>query len=122
MRRTTVYEESEPVGKRLGRFFILLGVVFALSAAVIITQRLSTDALALITGGVLVGAPLLAICGLLGFLVLRRETRPARPEYPQGPMPIVLQMPYFQPPTPDYPRALPYGESGGGQREFTIVE
>lgn len=121
MKRTTVYEEHEPLGKRLGRFVALCGVVFAIIAAVVITDRLSADALAMATGGVLVGVTLLPIVGLLGFLLLRREARPARPEYPQGPTPIVLQMPYVQPQMPDYQRALPYAE-GGGKREFTIVE
>ncbi len=120
MKRTTVHEEYEPLGQRLGRFFALVGVVFAIIAAVLITQRLSTDALALITGAVLTGAVLLPVCAFLGFLVLRREPRrESRPEYPQGAMPIVLQMPYIQPAVDS--RALPYADSGP-RREFTIVE
>jgi hypothetical protein len=43
-------EHTEPLGKRIGRFILLLGVVFAISAGFIVTQRLSRDSLALLIG------------------------------------------------------------------------
>ncbi|MBN1877945.1 MAG: hypothetical protein JXA33_27235 [Anaerolineae bacterium] len=64
--------EREPLRKRLGRFIALVAIVFALTTAVVVTQKLNTDALALIVGvtlGVVAMAPTLG----LGWLVWRRE-------------------------------------------------
>jgi len=68
----TVAQPVAPFGKRLGRFVTLIGVIFAIAAAVIITQQLSRDSLALLVGltcGVMAMLPTLA----LGFLVWRRD-------------------------------------------------
>ena len=130
------YTVAQPVasfGKRLGRFVTLIGVIFAIAAAVIITQQLSRDSLALLVGltcGVMAMLPTLA----LGFLVWRREDA-RRSEQPQ----IQQQhaQPYATPPVIVVsPQALPgYGQSpalgqqgvanpwmpASGQRNFTIV-
>lgn len=42
--------EPESLGKRMGRFGLLVGLVSAATGIVVITQRLSQDALALLVG------------------------------------------------------------------------
>ncbi|MDY0019487.1 MAG: hypothetical protein RBT47_05735 [Anaerolineae bacterium] len=67
--------ERDSVGKRIKRFFVLMGSISAITAGVVIAQRLSNDALALLIGlvaGVAVMVPSLL---LLGFLWHRQETR-----------------------------------------------
>jgi hypothetical protein len=68
------YEQpQEPLGKRIGRFMTLLGIVFAISGGIIVTQRLSKDALALLIGlscGIAAMLPTI----LLGWLWLKKET------------------------------------------------
>ncbi len=120
----------DPLGKRLARFVTLIGVVFAIMAAVLITQKLSQDALALVVGltcGVMAMVPTLA----LGAFIWRREhtqvhaerlQRPQQPSYQNPPVIVVT------------PQALPsqhgvrYANGGEqawmpsrDQREFTIV-
>lgn len=104
MRKTQVVYEGDTIGRRLGRFVALVGVVFAVTGAVVITQRFSAETLALITGLLLAGVPLLAIVGLL-FLVLIRQGRRPRNE-PQQMMipPVMLTL-------PQQPQALP-GDGG----------
>mgnify|MGYP006281716197 CR=1 FL=1 len=68
-------EEREPLGKRIKRFFSLIGIVFAITAGIIVTQRLSNDAIALLIGltaGVVVMIPLVA---LLIYILRRQEIR-----------------------------------------------
>ena len=65
-------QTREPLGKRLGRFVGLLSVVAVVVGVVVVTQRLSQDALALLVGsacGVMAMAPTIA----LALLVWRRE-------------------------------------------------
>ncbi len=65
-------EKRESLGKRLGRFIALIATVFAIMAAVLVTQRLSQDSLALLLGlacGVATMTPTLGI----GFVLWRRE-------------------------------------------------
>ena len=67
-------EYRESFGRRLGRFFALMGGIFAITMGVVITQRLSADALAMLVGlfaGVLTMLPL----GALGLLIWRREMK-----------------------------------------------
>lgn len=42
--------ERDSVGKRIKRFFVLMGSISAITAGVVIAQRLSNDALALLIG------------------------------------------------------------------------
>jgi Na+/proline symporter len=90
-------ETREPLGKRLGRFVALLGVVFAVTAVVVITQRLSQDSLALLVGLACgVGAMLPTI--LLGLFLWRREiTRQATQRTPYGAPPVVIVTPQALP-------------------------
>lgn len=101
--------QEERLGPRLARFVTLLGVIFAISAAVMVTQRLSEDALALIVGLLLAGIPLLGIIALLVFILVKVSQRePRQHAASQQPMmlpPIIVQMP---PQTPQLPN---YGES-----------
>ncbi len=68
-------EKLEPISAKIGRFFLLIGAITALSAGVVIVQRLSQDALALLVGlgcGISAMAPLAA---LLLFVWRRQEER-----------------------------------------------
>lgn len=132
-----VYEE--PMGKRIGRFVTLIGFVFAVSGGVVVTQRLSEDALALLLG-LSCGVAAMVPTVVLGGLWIKRELgqrTPSNPPLSQGmgqPQVIVVT-----------PQALPgnglyngynYGQSPQGalsapipaqwqsvpaQREFKIV-
>ena len=107
------YEERPRVGQRLGRFVALVGVVFAVVTAVVLVQRLSDDTLALIIGLLLAGVPLLAIIGLLIFVLTRRGQRQPPPQQMTIP-PIIMQIPQQpqSPALPDY--GLPW--EGPSQR------
>jgi len=131
------YTVAQPVslGKRLGRFVMLIGAIFAIAAAVIITQQLSRDSLALLIGltcGVMAMLPTLG----LGFLVWRREDV-RRHERTQAPIQQQHTQPYATPPVivvspqalPGYGQQPALGQQGAagpwmpasGQRNFTIV-
>lgn len=100
------YEPRVPLGTRVARFVGLMGAIFAIAAAVLVTQRLSRDSLALLIGlscGVMAMVPTMA----LGVFIWRREDarREAHVErqqaYPASPPVIVVS-----------PQALPgYGPS-----------
>ncbi len=63
------------IGKRIGRFLGLMGVLFALALAVTVAERLSRDALALLLG-VGIGALLLVpLTAFLLYLWRRQEAR-----------------------------------------------
>jgi hypothetical protein len=109
-RRETQYEPAyEPLAKRLGRFVGLLGALFVIALAVIVTQRLSRDSLALLVGlscGVMAMLPTL----VLGFAIWRRsearhqEPAPQRGPYGNSPPVVVVT-----------PQALPgYGQQALG--------
>ena len=63
---------ADPLHKRLGRFVALVAAVFAITAAVVITQRLSEDSLALLVGLTCGIAAMMPTLGL-GLLIWRRE-------------------------------------------------
>jgi hypothetical protein len=125
---------SESLGKRLGRFILLLGAIFAIAAAVLVTQKLSHDALALLIGlscGVAAMLPTI----VLGVLVWRRES--AR-RHEQGDAHRQMGHPYTPPVIVVSPQGLPgngYGQypalsssnqfngwsPAAGQRDFKIV-
>ena len=67
--------EQESLGRRLGRFGLLVALMAAVTGVVVVTQRLSDDALALLVGlscGVTVLLPALA---LMMWLWRRQEAR-----------------------------------------------
>jgi len=126
MRRTQTVYEGDTLGQRLGKFAALVGVIFAIVAGVVVTQRLSDDALALVVGLLLAGVPLLAIVALLGFFVVRlatRETRqPTQPQQMSIP-PIILQMPTMPQPNqlPDYGGQWQPQRNNGGGRAWDMI-
>jgi hypothetical protein len=123
-------EEREPLGKRLRRFVTLFGIVFTVTVAVIVTQRLSNDALALLIGltaGVIVMLPFVALL----FLIWRRQERQVREQYQsrsaQGNPPVVVVTPTG---LPGYGQQRPalrdegrsqWSMSAPAERKFTIV-
>ncbi len=106
------YDERPRLGQRLGRFVALVSVVFAVTTAVVVVQRLSDDTLALIIGLLLAGVPLSAIIVLLVYAFGRRSQR--QPQQQVTIPPIIMQIPQQpqQPALPDY--GLPW--EGTSQR------
>lgn len=133
----TVEQPVVPLGRRLGRFVTLIGAIFAVTAAVIITQQLSRDSLALLVGltcGVMAMLPTLG----LGFLVWRREdarhqeqaqlqTQRQRTQPYATPPSVIVVSPQALPGTLNGQPALqPSGQPWSwapsqSQRSFTIV-
>ncbi len=115
------YDERPRLGQRLGRFVALVGVVFAVVAAVVVVQRLSDDTLALIIGLLLAGVPLLAIIGLLIFVLAKRGQR--QPPQQMTIPPIIMQLPQQpqQPALPDY--GLPWEGTmqRAGMRQWEVI-
>lgn len=115
------YDERPRLGQRIGRFVALLGVVFAVTMAVVVIQRLSDDTLALIIGLLLAGVPLLLIIGLLVSVLGRRQHQQS-PQQMTIP-PIVVQLPQQpQPPAlPDY--GLPWEGTSqrAGGRQWEVI-
>ena len=99
-------QQRESIGKRVGRFVTLIGIVFAISGGVVVTQRLSEDALALLLG-LSCGITAMLPTVMLGGFWLKREL---------GHREVVRQMPgqpAMQPPVIVVtPQALPgYGQA-----------
>ncbi len=63
------------LGARVGRFFMLMGVLFALSLGVVVADRLSRDTLALLIGLALGAVMLLPLTAFLLLLWRRQERR-----------------------------------------------
>ena len=97
---------QEPLGKRVGRFVTLLGIVFAISGGVVVTQRLSKDALALLLG-LSCGIAAMLPTVILGGFWLKRELGQRR-SVRQMPEQAVMQPPVIV----VTPQALPgYGQA-----------
>ncbi len=118
---------QDSLGKRIGRWATLVGVVFVIALAVVVAQRLSDDSLALLLGlgcGVAVMLPTLGI----GFLVLRREwarqSTPA-PQLPTGAPQVIVVAPSALPgygaPSPYASPATVWPQPANTGRTFTIV-
>ena len=123
-------EHTEPVGKRIGRFILLLGVVFAISAGIIVTQRLSQDSLALLIGLSCGVAAMLPTVGVFVLWMRREDSR--RKEIQthaptQGQPQVIVVAPQALPGYgPGYPNgtqtALPsQWQTVAPEREFKIV-
>lgn len=121
-------DAREPLGRRLGRFVGLMGALFVVAMAVIVTQRLSHDSLALLVGlscGVLAMVPTMA----LGFLIWRRESRrqtreQSRPTQVPPTPPVIVISPQALSGYGDSPRTWPptsQWEPQEQQRTFKIV-
>ena len=131
-----VVPEQPSLSQRLGRFFGLLGALFVIALAVVITQRLSHDSLALLIGlscGITAMLPALA----LGVLIWRREDGRRRDQVLYAQQERAEQIRAQQPAPPPVivisPQALPgYGQqtafgppspwaTAPQERTFTIV-
>ncbi len=124
--------ERPSVGQRLGRFALFVVVLFVVTVTVIVTQRLSDDALALLVGlgaGVVFMVPPLFIMVLVWRRQeLRREDRWSERQQAAQPSVVVVAPPAFPGYGPGYGRqqsALPYENlapwSAPAERKFTIV-
>lgn len=124
-------EPGPSLGQRVGRFAALVGVIFAITAGVVVTQRLSNDALALLLGvacGALVMLPTAGIGLLLWRREIARQQRYARPEASASP-PVIVVTPSALPGYGMQRPALGQGDYGDGawpmaprrERNFTIV-
>ena len=129
-------QTQESLGKRLGRFMVMMGTIFFITIAVLISERLSSDSLALLLGlscGVGTMIPTL----LLGVWVWRREEnrrrqheqarRQAGGSMPTSP-PLVVVAPQAlpaytqQPVLPQYQaQTLAWNATETTKRNFTIV-
>lgn len=66
-------DREESLGKRVKRFTALVSILFVITVAVIVTQRLSNDALALLIGLSVGIIAMLPLVGLLVFIWRRQE-------------------------------------------------
>lgn len=118
--------QEERLGPRLARFVTLLGVIFTITTAVIVAQRLSEDALALIVGLLLAGIPLLGIIALLVFILVKVSQREPRQHATlQQPMmlpPIIVQMPPQTPQLPNYGESVSSPQHSNGRMWDVIGE
>ncbi len=123
-------EYTEPLGKRIGRFILLLGVIFAISAGVIVTQRLSQDSLALLIGLSCGVAAMLPTVGVFVLWMRREDTRrkEIRTQVPtQGQPQVIVVAPQALPGyNQGYPNGIqtalpPQWQTTAPEREFTIV-
>lgn len=129
-----VVPEPPSLGQRLGRFFGLLGALFVIALAVVVTQRLSHDSLALLIGlscGITAMLPTMG----LGLLIWRRDDARRREQalYTQQEQMRAPQQPAPPPVIVISPQALPgYGQQAAlgapspwptipAERTFTIV-
>lgn len=121
-------ERPEPLGRRLGRFGLFIGAIFAVSAGVVITQRLSEDALALLVGltcGVAAMAPTIGLV----LLAWRREETRRHKTHTQGPYagapPVIVVTPQALPGYGQQRAATPeqwgWHPNQTAERQFTIV-
>jgi hypothetical protein len=124
-------EASNSIGKRLGRFIALIVGVATLVTAIVVTQRLSQDSLALLVGlscGVMAMAPTVGLALLIWRREMRQQRQSSQPGMAAPTPPVVVVTPQA---LPGYgPQANAYRpskdedwqwQSNGRQRTFTIV-
>jgi hypothetical protein len=124
-------EERVSLGRRLGRFVTLLGMTFVAVMAVVISRRLSDDALALLVGlgcGVALLLPVLFLFVLIWRQQQRRqeERREEQAATRSSQPPVVVVAPPMLPPNyGNHAQSLPWRESASWparrERKFTIV-
>lgn len=133
--------EQESLSGRIERFVGLVGAIFAVTIAVLVTQRLSRDALAMLIG-LACGIGAITPTALLGLWLWQREMkraarqaqeqalvlqRAAQVPAPQSPPVVVIAPPGMGAPGYGYgQRSLenPYaawGQPSSAERRFTIV-
>jgi len=87
---------SSTFGQRIARFLGALLAIFMITAAVVVTQRLSSDALAMATGAILAAVLLLPIVGLCIFIMAKLWQRDRDRHYipaQNQSQPIIVQVP-----------------------------
>ena len=124
-------EPREPLRKRFGRFVAMIGLVFAVTLAVVVTQRLSQDSLALIVGLTCGVAAMLPTILLVLFVWRREMTRQTAAQHSMSPTPPVVvvapqALPGYGPQQPGYNYGNPnaawqWGGAPQPERTFTMV-
>ena len=114
-------QSGTTLGARVRRFFTLMGVIGAMTAAVLVTQRLSAETLALLLGlgcGVVVVLPLFFF--MAWYIRRQQEVRPHDRQRTADPSPpVVVLMP---PVPPGYEMQRPaLWKELSSEREFKIV-
>ncbi len=122
---------EESLDKRLKRFGVLVSILSVVTVAVIVTQRLSNDALALLIGLSVGIVAMLPLVGLLVFIWRRQElhyqeARQYRPAELNPPVVVVTPaaLPGYVPQRAEYGvNNQPQGSWGmaRAERKFTIV-
>jgi hypothetical protein len=122
---------NEPLGKRLGRFMALMGTVFMVTVGIVVTQRLSADALAMLIGmvfGLLAMLPLVGLIALLWRRDATRRTTTSAPLPAQAPSPpVIVVSPAALPQYSNQPQAwreqsaTMLWANAPNERQFTIV-
>jgi hypothetical protein len=111
------------VGRRLKVFGVLVVMAFAVTLAVIVGNRLSDEALAVLAGAVCgVGAAIPTSLLIVSVTQRRREEVHTQPPTQQGAYPpvVVVTAPGTQQ-RPDAWQALPPSLTAPMQRQFTVV-
>ncbi|MDF1514906.1 MAG: hypothetical protein P1S60_13940 [Anaerolineae bacterium] len=128
-------DHTEPLGKRIGRFILILGLAFAIAAGVIVTQRLSQDSLALLIGLSCGIGAMLPTVGIFILWLRREDTRrdesrrrasQLSPSAQQQPQVIVIApqaLPGYSPgyPGPTQNALPPQWQPAAPERDFKIV-
>ncbi|HEY88216.1 MAG TPA: hypothetical protein G4N98_00590 [Thermoflexia bacterium] len=124
-------EREESLGKRLKRFGALVSILFIITVAVIVTQRLSNDALALLIGLAVGIIAMLPLVGLLAFIWRRQElhyqeARQYRPAERNLPVVVIAPsaLPGYGPQRAEpgaHNRQAGSWEMARAERKFTIV-
>jgi hypothetical protein len=107
----------------VGQFVLVMGAVAALVLTIVVTQRLSADALALLIG-LGAGVALMAPAVVLAMLLWHRETRTAPSRSQSAPQPVTPPVVVVTPPgmqRPRLERTPTLWTEAPIQRTFTIV-
>lgn len=121
--------EQESLGVRFKRFVTLLGMVTVISLVIVVTERLSDDALALLVGlaaGIAAMTPALLLLGVLWRRhELRLQERLTAPQWGTPSPPVIVVAP---PMLPGYGeqrqeswKANALWTTGPVERKFTVV-
>lgn len=121
--------ERDSLSGRVGRFVALLGLVAVVTAVVVVTQRLSDDALALLVGlscGVAALAPTVGLgVWLWRRQELERQREAQRSSAPAAAPPVIVVAPGALPgygnPWVALPSPPATWEAAPAERKFTIV-
>jgi O-antigen ligase len=114
--------------ERLARFLMLCGALATIALVVIVTERLSDDALSLALGvaiGVVAILIPLALTLAIVYVVYRLSSRAQPQSYaqPTSPQPQLLVMPSYQlpPPSGGYDPTVFAPQLASRQRRFTVI-